>query len=115
VFWGIRADFIAKHRAALVDFYEDYIRTLRWYQDPRNHDAAIATAAAALKVPAESIAYAFTQADYYRSPNAAPDVPAIQRDIDDAVSMGLLKDKFTLAPRYVDLTLIAEAEKRIAE
>jgi sulfonate transport system substrate-binding protein len=115
VFWGVRADFIAKNRAALVDFYEDYIRTLRWYLDPKNHDAAIATAASALKVPAESIGYAFTQADYYRSPDAAPDVPAIQRDIEDAVSMGLLKDKFQLAPRYVDLSLIAEAEKRLAE
>jgi sulfonate transport system substrate-binding protein len=113
VFWGIRADFIAKHRAALVDFYEDYIRTLRWYLDPKNHDAAIATAAAALKASPDSIGYAFTDTDYYRSPDAKPDIEAIQRDIKDALELGLLKENFQLAPKYVDLSLISEAEKRI--
>jgi NitT/TauT family transport system substrate-binding protein len=115
VFWGARADFIAKHRAALVDFYEDYIRAIRWYLNPKNHDQAIAAAAAALKVSPESLGYAFTDADYYRSPDAKPDVPAIQRDVDDAVKLGLLKNKIELAPRYVDLSLIAEADKRITE
>jgi sulfonate transport system substrate-binding protein len=115
VFWGARADFIAKHRAALVDFYEDYLRTLRWYLDPKNHDQAIATAAQVLKTPPANIAYAFTEADYYRSPDAKPDVPAIQRDVDDAVKLGLLKQKLQLAPRYVDLSLIAEAAQRLKD
>lgn len=115
VFWGARADFIVQHRAALVDFFEDYLRTLRWYLDPRNHDQAIATAAAALKVPPANIAYAFTPADYYRAPDARPDVPAIQRDVDDAVKLGLLKQKLDLAPRYVDLSLIADAAQRLKD
>lgn len=115
VFWGIRADFIAKHRAALVDFYEDYIRTLRWYLDPKNHDQAIATAASVLKTPPENLGYAFTSADYYRSPDAKPDVEAIQRDINDALELGLLKDKFQIAPKYVDLSLITEAAARIKD
>jgi NitT/TauT family transport system substrate-binding protein len=113
VFWGARADAIAKNRAAFVDFFEDYIRTVRWYLDPANHDKAVAIAATALKVPRESIEYAFTKADYYRSPDARPDIAAIQRDIGDALALGLLKDKFQLAPHYVDLTLIEEAKKRI--
>jgi len=50
-------------------------------------------------VPRDSIEYAFTKADYFRSPDARPDVAAIQRDISDAVELGLLKDKFELAPR----------------
>ena len=115
VFWGARADFVAKHRAALVDFYEDYIRAIRWYLDPKNHDQAIASAAAALKTPPENIAYAFTDADYYRAPDAKPDVPAIQRDVDGAVKLGLLKTGLQLAPRYVDLSLIADADKRIKD
>lgn len=115
VFWGARADFIAKHRAAMVDFYEDYIRAIRWYLDPKNHDQAIASAAEALKTKPENIAYAFTDADYYRSPDAKPDVPAIQRDVDGAVKLGLLKTGLQLAPRYVDLSLIADAGKRITE
>jgi NitT/TauT family transport system substrate-binding protein len=113
VFWGARADAIAKNRAAFVDFFEDYIRTVRWYLDPANHEKAVEIAAAALKVPRESIEYAFTKADYFRSPDARPDVAAIQRDISDAVELGLLKEKFQLAPRYVDLSLIEEAKKRV--
>lgn len=115
VFWGARADFIAKHRAALVDFYEDYLRTLRWYLDPKNHDQAIATAASVLKTSPENIGYAFTGTDYYRSPDAKPDVAAIQRDINDALKLGLLKDKFQLAPKYVDLSLITEAAARLKD
>ena len=34
------------HRAALVDFFEDVIRTVRWFTDPKNHEAAIQLAAA---------------------------------------------------------------------
>jgi NitT/TauT family transport system substrate-binding protein len=39
--WAIRADFIAAHRAALVDYFEDAMRASRWFLDPKNHDAAI--------------------------------------------------------------------------
>ena len=30
VMWAIRADVIAAHRAAFVDFFEDHIRAVRW-------------------------------------------------------------------------------------
>jgi NitT/TauT family transport system substrate-binding protein len=113
VFWAARADAIAKNRAAFVDFFEDYIRTVRWYLNPENHEKAVEMAAAALKVPRESIEYAFTKADYFRSPDVRPDVEAIQRDINDAVELGLLKDKFMIAPRFVDLSVVEQAKKRV--
>jgi hypothetical protein len=37
---GSRADFIAKNRAVLTDFLEDYLRMMRFYTDPANHDEA---------------------------------------------------------------------------
>ncbi len=36
-----RAPFVAAHRAALVDFYEDFQRSTRWFTDPKNRADAI--------------------------------------------------------------------------
>ncbi len=113
VFWAMRADFIAKNRAALVDYFEDHMRAMRWFLDPKNHKEAVDIAAAALKAPRENFDYAFTKKDYYRSPDARPLLDAIQTDIDNAVQLGILKEGVKVAPRYIDLSLIEEAKKRI--
>jgi NitT/TauT family transport system substrate-binding protein len=113
VFWAMRADFIAKNRAALVDFFEDHMRAMRWFLDPKNHDQAVDIASTVLKIPKDSLGYAFTQADYYRSPDAKPQIAAVQNDIKDALALGLIKEGITLEPKYVDLSLITEAEKRV--
>jgi sulfonate transport system substrate-binding protein len=113
VFWAMRGDFIAKNRPALVDFFEDHIRAMRWFLDPKNHDEAVQIAADALKTPKENLGYAFTQADYYRSPDARPNVEGVQNDIKDALALGLIKEGVTLAPRHVDLSIIEEAKKRL--
>ena len=42
VIWAIRGDVIAAHRPALIDFFEDHIRAVRWFLDPKNRDAALA-------------------------------------------------------------------------
>ena len=42
-----------------------------------------------------------------------PVIPPVQRDIDMAVSMKMLPARITVAPTYVDLTLIAEAKTRL--
>ena len=113
VFWAMRADFIAKNRAALVDYFEDHMRAMRWFLDPRNHKEAVDIAAAALKAPRETLEYAFTKKDYFRSPDARPLLDAIQTDIDNSVQLGILKEGLKLAPRYIDMSLIEEAKKRI--
>lgn len=113
VFWAMRADFIAKNRAALIDYFEDHMRAMRWFLDPANHKQAVDIAAAALKAPRESLEYAFTKADYYRSPDARPMIEAIQTDIDNSLQLGIIKEGLRLAPRYVDLSLIEEAKKRL--
>jgi sulfonate transport system substrate-binding protein len=106
------ADFLRKNRAAVVDFLEDYLSALRWYNDPANHAAAIEAAANFTKVPAERFtAWAFTKQDYYRDPDAKVDVAALQKNIDVQHELGFLKDRIDVAP-YVDMSLAAEAAKR---
>ncbi|MDE1903180.1 MAG: ABC transporter substrate-binding protein [Alphaproteobacteria bacterium] len=113
VLWGMRADFIKAHRPAVVDFFEDHIRAVRWFLDPKNRDEALAIAEEVTKQKPEDLAYAFTKKDFYRSPDAVPNLKAAQEDIDQAVKLHVLPTAVTLEPKYVDLSLIAEAKKRI--
>ena len=111
--WAMRADFIAAHRAALVDYFEDAMRASRWFLDPKNHAAAVAIAAAVTKAPIATIDYAFTAADVGRSPDLVPDVKAVQDEIDTAVALKLLPAPVMVAPTHVDLSMIAEAKTRL--
>ncbi|HEX3861166.1 MAG TPA: ABC transporter substrate-binding protein [Stellaceae bacterium] len=113
VMWAMRADFIAAHRPVMVDFFEDHIRAVRWFLDPANHDDAIALAADVTKLPADNLAYAFTKADFYRSPDARPEIALAQKEIDESVELGVLPKRVEIAPKYVDLSLIEEAKARI--
>ena len=45
VVWTARKPFIDKHRAALVDFFEDTLRITHWYADPKNHEEACRSSA----------------------------------------------------------------------
>src|SRR5437899_4758302 len=38
IVWAARKPFIDKNRAAMIDFMEDTLRTVRWYLDPKNHN-----------------------------------------------------------------------------
>jgi NitT/TauT family transport system substrate-binding protein len=113
VHWAMRADFIAAHRTAVVDFLEDHIRALRWFLDPANRTDALAIAADVTKLPPDNVAYCFTQADWYRSPDAKPEVKAIQIEIDESAKLGILPGAIQLEPTYVDLSLIPDANRRI--
>ncbi len=111
--WAMRADFIATHRPALVDFFEDHIRAMRWLTDKAHHDEAVAIAQAVTKQPKDDVDYVFTANDSYRSPDARPDIAATQRQIDTDVELGVVAKGITAAPTYVDLSLIDDAKKRI--
>jgi sulfonate transport system substrate-binding protein len=113
VMWAMRADTIAAHRAAFVDFFEDHIRAVRWFLDPANHKEAIAICAAVTKLPEENLDYAFTKADFYHSPDALPDIGLVQKEIDEAVELKVLPKKVEISPKYVDLSMVEEAKKRL--
>ncbi|HVA14493.1 MAG TPA: ABC transporter substrate-binding protein [Stellaceae bacterium] len=107
-----RKSFIEKNRAVLVDFLEDMIRTVRWFTNPKNHEAAIALAAALTKQPAAQLERLFTKQDNYRDPNAEPNLQSLQHSLDLQDQMGIQKTKIDVK-RYADLSLVHEAAARL--
>ncbi|HXQ51609.1 MAG TPA: ABC transporter substrate-binding protein [Stellaceae bacterium] len=111
--WAIRADFIAAHRPALVDFLEDDMRSVRWFLDPANREEALAIAGAVTKESRAALDYVFGPGDLYHSPDLLPIIPSVQKDIDQAVAMKLLPARIVVDPAYVDLSLVADAKARL--
>jgi NitT/TauT family transport system substrate-binding protein len=111
-FWTMRKPFIDKNRAALVDFFEDVIRIERWYLDPKNHTEVAKIASDFLKVPPERFDWLFTKQDYYRDPNAMPDLEALQRNVNTVAELGFFKSSFDVKP-YADLSIVQEAAQRL--
>jgi len=110
--WAARAPFIAAHRAALVDFFEDVQTMLRWFLDPTNRAEGIRIVANFTKEPETDFAdWLFTKNDYYRDPDARPNLTALQSNIKTQKEVGLLNVDIDVA-KYADLSLIEEAAKR---
>ena len=111
--WVARADYIQKNRKVLMDFLEDYLRMVRFYTDPANHDEAVAIAANYMKLPPSTFQdWLFTKKDYYRDPTGRIDVVSLQRTYDVQKELGFLKNNIR-ASQYVDLSAIEEAGKRL--
>ena len=113
IIWTARADFIAQNRAAIVDFFEDNLRELRWYWNPANHDEAIKAVTDYTKTPAALWAsWLFTKGDLYHDPNGMPDLDSLQNNIAAAHGLGFVPAE--LDPhKYADLSLVQEAAQRI--
>lgn len=111
LFWAMRAEFIKAHRPAIVDMLTDHMAAVRWFLDPANRNDALKLAQDFTKQSLQSLDYAFTKDDVYRSPDLLPVIPPIQRDIDTAVSMKMLPASID-ASKYVDLSMVQEAAKR---
>jgi len=108
-----RAGYIKEHRAQLVDFFEDWIRATRWFLDPKNHAEAVAILADFTKKPkSEFDDWVFTKDDYYRDPDAKPNLKALQDNLKVQKELGLLDADIDVG-KYTDLSLIEEAAKRL--
>lgn len=108
-----RAEFLAANRAALDDFFEDMLASLRWFHDPANRTEAIATVARVTKQPVERLnAYLYSQNDFYYDRNGKPDLAALQHNIDTLRELGMIKSAVDVK-RYVDLSFVEEAAKRL--
>jgi NitT/TauT family transport system substrate-binding protein len=105
--------FIAAHRPALVDFFEDTQIALHWFVDPKNRDAVIAMLAAFTKEPPEAFSpWLFVKGkDYYRDLDARPNLKALQNNIDTQRELGFLNIAIDVKA-YSDLSLVDEAAKR---
>jgi len=113
VFLVGRQSWFAQHREQAQDFMEDWVRSRRWLMDPANRTAAIGIIADFMHLPPEQLDYLFTKEDYYRDPWSRPNIPGIQKPIDAAKEIGVLKEAIQVAPTHVDLSFVDEAEKRI--
>ena len=103
---------LKKNRAAVVDWMEDMIRVIHWYQDPKNKDEAIEIFAKMLKAPKAAFAYKFGPGDNYQDPNMMPNLAGLQHTIDIMQELGFLKAKFDVA-KYTDLSYVKEAAARV--
>lgn len=112
ILWVARKDFIAAHRAAIVDLLEDYVRAVHWYLDPANHAQAVAIVAAFNKLPEKTQDYLFTKRDFYRNPDETPDIQALQRTLHAQVDLGFIKSEFDMT-EYGDFGPIKEAVQRV--
>ncbi len=110
--WTARTGFIQENRAALVDFLEDTVRVMRWYIDPKNHEAAVAIVAGLNKAPPERMEWAFTGRDQYRDPNGMPNLSALQSNFQLQKQMGFLTEDID-AKKYSDVSMVEEAAKRL--
>ena len=112
IIWTARKAFLAKNRAAMVDFMEDVLRIERWYLDPKNHADVVAIGAKLLKVPPERLDWLFTKQDYYRDPNGKPDLDALKKNVDITKELGFFSGSVDLA-KHTDLSIVEEAAKRL--
>lgn len=109
----MRASFIAAHRPALVDFFEDVQRATHWFLDPANRTAAIDIIAKFTKKPASDYSgWLFTKKDYYHDPDARPNLASLQKNLDVQKQLGFLKINIDVK-KYADLSLVNDAAKRL--
>ncbi len=108
-----RVPFIAKNRAALVDYFEDETRSLHWYLDPKNHAEAVRIVASYTKEPPSAFdSWLFTHADIYRNPDNIPDLDALQSNLVTQKAAGFLNIDIDV-PKFADLSIVEEAAKRL--
>ena len=110
-----RAGFIEKHRAVMVDFMQDYLNALHWLLDPAHHDEAVQLVTQATKQKPELYkGWVFTKQDYYRDPQALPDLEALQKNVELAHQLGFVRAPLEVA-KYADLSLVKESAARLAQ
>jgi NitT/TauT family transport system substrate-binding protein len=108
-----RADFIAQHHAVLVDFFEDYLISLRWFLDPLHRAEATRILANFTKLPeAQFEGWVFDKGDFYHDPSARPNIPALKQNLAMLHDLGFLPVTLDPTP-YVDLGLIEAAGQRL--
>ncbi len=109
-----REGFLKEHRAAMLDFMEDYLRALRYLQDPAHHAEAVALLAQVTKQsPSVYEKWVFTKEDYYRDSAGIPDLEALQGNIDAQQKLGFIRKSIDVK-NYADLSIIKEAAQRLA-
>jgi sulfonate transport system substrate-binding protein len=107
------ADTIAKKRAAMVDYFQDEIRVLRWFLDPAHHEDVVTIVATFNKQsPALLDGWLYTHKDGYRDPNLHPNLAAMQSNLKIQKEAGFLDIDLDVK-KFADLSMVDEAAARI--
>jgi len=107
-----RTPFIAQHRAALVDFFEDFQTGIRWLTAPAHRAAAVKILAEFTHQSEDGLAaWLFTKEDNFHDPDARPNLAALQSNSDALTRLGFLKAAVDVTA-HADLSLIDEAARR---
>jgi NitT/TauT family transport system substrate-binding protein len=113
LFFTSRKAFIDKNRSALVDFFEDMMRALRWFSDPTNRADMLKLVASFTKQPQERFAAWFlTQRDSYHDPAMRPNLDALQHNLQTQRELGFLKTTIDIR-NHADLGIVDEAANRL--
>jgi len=113
VLWVAKPEFLAKNRAAMVDFIEDHIRFRHWVLDPATRMEAVKLVAQVDKQPVERYAeYLFTSKDQYRHPNGLINVERFQKNVNDLAAAGTAAATID-AKKHVDVSIVSEAASRL--
>jgi sulfonate transport system substrate-binding protein len=112
-FWTARAGFMEKNRAAFLDLLEDYVRAIRWYMNPANHDEAVAIITKTMKLPPAIFqSWVFTHNDWYRNLDGLPDLDALQKNVSAQKELGFIKADLDVK-KIADLSYVREAAARL--
>jgi NitT/TauT family transport system substrate-binding protein len=112
--WAVYADFLAKNRAALVDFLEDDMRMRRWAHDPKTRMEAVTLMAKISKRPVEGISDLYTKDENaFRHPDARVDVERLQKNVNHMHEAEVVPDTIDVK-KYVDMSLVRDAKARLA-
>ena len=107
------AAFLQKNRAALTDYYEDYLRGLDWFLDPKNRTQAIDIVAKFTKVPAGQYAgWLFDRGDYYHNPDALINANVLKANLQLCYELGIISKPVDPA-NYLDESIVQDARKRL--
>lgn len=113
--FAAKKDWVAKNRAVLVDWMEDYVRGVNWLLDPANRTKATEYAADYSKRKPEQLSWAFQkESDYYHDPKGRIDVPAFQSNFDTLHKLGVQRCTIDVT-KYVDHSVVDEAAARIGK
>lgn len=111
--WAAKKEWLDANREALKDFFEDALRARRWLMDPANRMRASEIIAKVTKrKPQNYSGWVFGKDDYYRSPDARPDLVLLQKNIDDFHALGLIPGTINVS-KYADLSFQEEAVRRL--
>jgi NitT/TauT family transport system substrate-binding protein len=115
VFWMAKADYIAKNRAALVDFLEDNIRMRRWMFDPKTRMDAIQQVSDATEDPGSAVFGLDIHDQRLLLPTPRLDrCGTTQGNIDLMNKLGIIPTRMDVTS-HVDLSLAKEAAARIKD